>query len=65
MPPREVEPATVRLPKCSMMRAIHWPSKFALVSATTPRLRKNQVAARIRPCQKAMMGARPDFRISS
>jgi hypothetical protein len=53
------------LPKCSRIRAVHWPSKFALVMATMPRRRKYQAAGRMRPCQKAMIGWRPEAMMAS
>jgi hypothetical protein len=48
-----------------MMRAIHSPSKFSLVITTMPRRWKYKVPDRIRPCQNAMIGWRPDAHTAS
>ena len=58
-PSRDVDPRAVPYPNRSMMRAIHSPSKFALVITTMPRRRQKYVAARMRPCQKAKIGGWP------
>jgi hypothetical protein len=48
-----------------MTPAIHSPSKFRLVMTTMRRFFQNSVAGRIRPCQNAKIGCRPDATTAS
>jgi hypothetical protein len=47
-----------------MILAIHSPSKFWLVMTTIPLFFQKSVAGRMRPCQNAKIGWRPDATIA-